>query len=341
VRKKEQGGTDNQVKENLSSKRITLTSVISFGALLLIAGCASSKTTVESNVPLDPELYSEEPFFNLAPSPDKSDVKSQEPSEEIKSKPEAPGLEKAETSQPKRIVQPGEKAPREKPEPPTKPKQQQKTARKLEEHPKVEAKPLSPHKTSPVEPGSLATRAKPKTDQRAILKPGLMLSFDVSVAGETEISETRRIAENGLVSLPLLGRFKVEGMTIDELARMLEAKYAESYFVNPTVEVGFFLDGSEGAVSPWGSVTVLGRVNKPGRVGMPPTRDMTVSLAIQKAGGFNSSAKQTAIRVTRSVPGGKDETIKVNLEKVGSRGRHEDDIELKAGDVIFVPESFF
>ena len=85
----------------------------------------------------------------------------------------------------------------------------------------------------------------------------------------------------------------------------------------------------------------MGRVKIPGRVAIPATRDMTVSGAIQKAGGFGPSAKENAILVTRSLPNNQTETRTINLKAVGTAGRLDDDIVLEANDVVYVPEAMF
>ena len=174
-----------------------------------------------------------------------------------------------------------------------------------------------------------------------VLKSGLMLKVVVFVAGAEEISETRRISQKGFISLPLVGRFMVHGLTIDKLTQSLEAHYAKDFFVNPTVDISFVTDTTDAGMSPWGFVTVLGRVKTPGHVSLPATQDMTLSLAIQRAGGFASSAKQTAIRITRQLKDGQKETIKVDLNRVGSKGKGEEDIALKPGDIIYIPEKIF
>ena len=86
---------------------------------------------------------------------------------------------------------------------------------------------------------------------------------------------------------------------------------------------------------------MLGRVKEPGRIVIPATRDLTVSGAIQQAGGFATSAKDNAILVTRVLPEGKTESRTINLKAVGTGGRLDDDIVLEADDVVFVPEAIF
>ena len=180
-----------------------------------------------------------------------------------------------------------------------------------------------------------------KSAEVAKLRPGLMISMSVLVAGKKEIDEPfKRVSDAGALVLPLLGEMVVADMSLDELQAQLTRRY-ESYFINPQVILDFVRNTSEEGVSPWGFVTVLGRVERPGRIAIPATRDMTVSGAIQKAGGFSSSAKMNAILVTRSSPDGKTESRTISLYAVGVAGRLEEDILVEANDVVFVPEAMF
>ncbi len=173
------------------------------------------------------------------------------------------------------------------------------------------------------------------------LKPGLMISMSVLVAGKKELDEpSKRISENGTVILPLLGEMAVADMSLEELQGNLTKSY-KKYFVDPQVILDFVRDTGVDGVSPWGFVTVLGKVKTPGRIAIPATRDMTVSGAIQKAGGFGTSARDNAILVTRSLPNGETETRTINLKAVGMAGRLDDDIILEANDVVYVPEAMF
>ena len=173
------------------------------------------------------------------------------------------------------------------------------------------------------------------------LRPGLMIRMSVLVAGEVEIAESsKQISDAGTLVLPLLGKINVSNKTLDELRIQLTRRY-KKYFVEPEVLLEFVRDTNKEGISPWGFVTVLGRVREPGRIAIPPTRDMTVSGAIQHAGGFASSAKIGAILVTRTMPDGKTESRTINLHAAGAAGRLEEDIILEADDVVFVPEAMF
>lgn len=173
------------------------------------------------------------------------------------------------------------------------------------------------------------------------LRPGLVVNVTVLVAGKKEFEETaKRITDEGTLSLPLLGRLDVKNLSLEELIVRLTGQY-QKYYVNPQVIIEFIRDNSTEGISPWGYVTVLGRVKNPGRIAIPATRDMTVSGGIQKAGGFNTSAKTSAILVTRKGADGRPYTREIDLDAVGSDGRTEEDVVVEAGDVVFVPELRF
>jgi polysaccharide export outer membrane protein len=151
----------------------------------------------------------------------------------------------------------------------------------------------------------------------------------------------KRVSSGGTITLPLIGSVMAAGKTLPQLVEDLHARFAE-YIVHPMVDVSFAMDRSPGAVSPWGTVTVLGRVNQPGRISIPPTQDLTLSMAIQLAGGLDRSARDTAIRITRrSSDGGEMDVVDVNLRSAAVDGQTENDLLLQQGDIIYVPQKVF
>lgn len=175
----------------------------------------------------------------------------------------------------------------------------------------------------------------------ARLRPGLVINVGVLVAGKKEIEAIgKRVTEKGTLAMPLLGPVTVRNLTLDELGQQLTTAYQE-YFVNPQVILEFVRDDNKEGLSPWGSVTVLGRVKRPGKIAIPATCDLTLSAAIQQAGGFDTSAKDTAIRITHRLPDGKLQAREVNLHAVGAQGLVEADVLLEPEDVVYVPELVF
>ncbi len=188
------------------------------------------------------------------------------------------------------------------------------------------------------------TRSDPETridPQTMRLRTGLIMNVTVLVGGAVEIAEeNKRVSDSGTIALPLLGPIKAEGHTLDSIGKLLTALYGR-YFVEPQVMVDLVHDDTREGVAPWGYVTVLGRVKKPGRVPIPATRDLTVSRAIQHAGGFDTSARSNAIRVTRQNADGTQTGRDIDLQAVGARGEVDQDILLQSEDVVFVPERIF
>ncbi|HMP77604.1 MAG TPA: polysaccharide biosynthesis/export family protein [Kiritimatiellia bacterium] len=178
-------------------------------------------------------------------------------------------------------------------------------------------------------------------DRSPQIRPGFVIRISVLVSGKREIdSEVKRVSGTGQLDLPLVGAITAEGMTLEQLSATLQRRY-QDYFVNPQVVAEFVVEDRPDAISPWGSVVVLGRVRTPGRVNIPPTQDLTVSGAIQLAGGLDTSARSSSIRLTRQKDDGKRERITVDLTAVGQQGRVENDLILRPGDLIFVPERIF
>jgi protein involved in polysaccharide export with SLBB domain len=171
----------------------------------------------------------------------------------------------------------------------------------------------------------------------AVLRPGLTVKVDVFVSGSLEIDvETKRIPDQGVVIFPLVGDVAVNGLTLAELSSVLRKRYTD-YLVKPEVVVQFDLTAGE---SPWGYVTVLGHVAKPGKVPIPATRDLTVSGAVQLAGGLGPSAKDSAIMLTRRLESGETVRSTINLRALAKRGDLEEDAPVRSGDVVYVPEKY-
>ena len=173
-----------------------------------------------------------------------------------------------------------------------------------------------------------------------VIRPGSQLNIHVYVSGQREIDvNSIRVSDTGAITLPLIGTIGIAGRPLRTASQIIEALY-DNYFVEPQVTMDFIRD-EESDAFPWGFVTVLGRVKRQGRVPIPPTRDLTVSSAIQQAGGFDTSARVTAIRVTRKRDDGDTQTFDVNMRNVGRRGRTDEDILLYPNDVVFIPELLF
>lgn len=174
-----------------------------------------------------------------------------------------------------------------------------------------------------------------------LIRPGINLVIQVGTASTPPASMSCLVDMNGDITLPLLLQEPVacDGLTLEELKQKLLTAYSV-YYRQPQVTVTFGAYDGKG-VSPWGTVTVLGEVGRPGPVNMPATMNLTVTKVLQEAGGLKPFADKTNIRVTRCDKDGKQKRFRINLNEIGKDGRVDKDMLLRAGDVVYVYESLY
>ena len=173
------------------------------------------------------------------------------------------------------------------------------------------------------------------------IRPGVRLLIQVGTPSAPPAKMEVLGDQNGDITLPLLLQepMACDGLTLESLKQKLVRAYS-TYYRQPMVTVTFAPYDGKG-VSPWGTVTVLGEVGRPGPVNMPATMDLTVTKVLQEAGGCKQFADKTSIRVTRCDKDGNQTRTYVNLNEIGKDGRVDKDMTLRAGDVVWVPETWY
>ena len=174
------------------------------------------------------------------------------------------------------------------------------------------------------------------------VRPGVNLIIQVGTVAAPPTVMNVEVDQNGDITLPLLLQEPVacDGLTLDALKQKLTKAYSK-FYRQPTVTVTFGPFDARGGVSPWGTVTVLGEINHPGPVNMPSTMDMTVTQVLQEAGGCKPFADKSSIRVTRCERDGSQTRTTVDIKEIGKDGRVDKDMLLRAGDVVWVPETWY
>ena len=173
------------------------------------------------------------------------------------------------------------------------------------------------------------------------VRVGVLLSIQVSTIAQSPVTMAVQVDQSGNITLPLLLQEPVhcDGMKLEELKDKLLQEYSV-YYKQPQVVVTF-APVDQGGVSPWGTVTVLGEVASPGKVNMPSTMDLTVTKVIQAAGGMKPFANKSKVQVTRCDREGRQTKFIVDIEEIGKNGRIDKDMTLSAGDVVWVPETWY
>jgi protein involved in polysaccharide export with SLBB domain len=173
-----------------------------------------------------------------------------------------------------------------------------------------------------------ATEVPPPATDDTTLGPGDV--FTVRVYGEQELSGSHQVAPDGTIDFPLLGSVDVNGLEPPDVADTVQRLLKERRLLrDPHVSVYV-----ERYVSK--RVSVVGAVANPGTFVLEP--GMTVVEAISMAGGFSSLADRDGTVVTRRV--GTD-TVRYRVPVAKVANGQAKDIEVAAGDIIFVPERLF
>ncbi len=130
------------------------------------------------------------------------------------------------------------------------------------------------------------------------------------------------IDQNGMLDFPYAGRIKVVGLTPSEIHALLSKRLA-SYLRDPKVTLKVQHYRSQ-------RVYVDGEVKLPG---VQPINDMAMTLteAINRAGGINPVADQSRVLLTRE-----HKTYTINLPQLVQRGINPSSIMLANGDLVRV-----
>jgi len=173
-----------------------------------------------------------------------------------------------------------------------------------------------------------------------ILGPNDELS--IWALGITDFSDKPvRVDPNGYLDLPLVGRARVAGLTIEQFKTEL-TEMLHSYVRQPQVSVRMTDSRSQ-------PVSVLGAVKNPGIVQLQGTKNLTEVLSL--AGGLSPDAGDQ-VKLTRSLrygkiplpdakvdPEGKFDIAQVSLRSIMQARSPEENIQILGHDVITVPRA--
>lgn len=168
--------------------------------------------------------------------------------------------------------------------------------------------------------------------------------LEVDVFNASDLNKIVRVANDGGITLPLVGRIAAAGLTTEQLRKQLESKYGKIYLENPQVTV--FV--REYHAQP---VSVIGAVERPGLYQLTGPRTLIEMLSM--AGGLAKRSSAPAGRVvfvTRksgfgdlpSVEGMRlvaSDKVEVNLRRL--LYSHEDalNIAIKPIDIVIVSQA--
>ncbi len=154
----------------------------------------------------------------------------------------------------------------------------------------------------------------------------------VDVYGIPEQGGEYQVFMDGTVSIPLIGSFKIEGQTIEEVNQLFLQEYAR-YLKRPIVTVTLI------AQRPL-QLAISGEVNNPGNYTINLTdnrKNPTISDLFAQAGGLTVSADVSEIQLKREEDG-IERIYTLNFWQLLQEGKLEQDVDLRDGDVVIVPK---
>lgn len=183
---------------------------------------------------------------------------------------------------------------------------------------KLEAKPLVP--------GLPSTEPVPRRG-RTDYQIGRQDLLELKVFDLDELDQTVRVADDGTITLPLLGTLQVAGLTKGDLERKIASMLEEKYVKNPQVTI--FVKEYESK-----KVAVSGAVKKPDTYEM--LGEKTLLEMISMAGGLDKDLGKQ-IFVFRQKDDGNAERLSVDLDKLVYEADPSLNIPVEPGDIIYVP----
>jgi polysaccharide export outer membrane protein len=149
--------------------------------------------------------------------------------------------------------------------------------------------------------------------------------LEIRVFELPELNQTVRVAEDGSISLSLLGKVDVAGLSAQELEKKLASILDQQYTKAAHVTV---------FIKEYQKVAVFGAVGKPGNYELvgPTTLLQVISLA----GGLTPDA-MNELYIFRQGKDGQKTKITIDLKNLIVNGDQEFNVELQPNDVVNIP----
>jgi polysaccharide export outer membrane protein len=153
----------------------------------------------------------------------------------------------------------------------------------------------------------------------------------ITVFGQPELSAEGQVSAHGTVQVPLLGTVIVAGKNGADAAYMIAERYQAGNFLK-NAQINVLVTKYRSQV-----VSILGRVNSPGKLVLEGPTSLTQALAW--AGGIAPTGSERLI-LTRTHANGRQERTEYDLQQMLNHAAEQiPPVWLKDGDTIYVPNA--
>jgi polysaccharide export outer membrane protein len=178
-------------------------------------------------------------------------------------------------------------------------------------------------------PGPDANRARPLQERNSLYRLEKSDVLELNFTFAPEFNQTIAVQPDGYIGLRGARQILAVGLTIPELVQRLHEEYS-AVLRDPQVAV--VLKEFE---KPY--FVVAGEVVRPGRYELRGVTTLTQALAL--AGGFTNRARPSQVFLFRRISAEWAEVRKLNAKQIFSATSGTEDVELRSGDLLFVPQS--
>jgi polysaccharide export outer membrane protein len=185
--------------------------------------------------------------------------------------------------------------------------------------------------------GGCASTKGGMADQSQVVTPDYLIgpgdSVNIIVWRNPEVSMSVPVRPDGKITTPLVEDLPASGKTSTQLARDIEKALAK-FIQQPVVTVivtGFI--GTYGE-----QIRVIGQAAKP--QALPYRSDMSLMDVLIAVGGVTEFASGNSASIIRVVDG-KQQKLPVRLNDLIKQGDISANVNMRPGDVLVIPESFF
>lgn len=167
------------------------------------------------------------------------------------------------------------------------------------------------------------------------IQPGDTLQIEV--LEDASLNRSVSVLPNGQISFPFAGTINASGRTIGQVQAAIRGAIAGNFAAPPTVFVGVVprFQPDTAIAGPVIDVYFVGEVNNPGLVEVK--KGTTLLQAVAISGGVSRFAAIKRIQLRRTDGAGVQRVTILNYKALAD-GAVTNDIELRDGDVILVPE---
>jgi polysaccharide export outer membrane protein len=155
--------------------------------------------------------------------------------------------------------------------------------------------------------------------------------LDIQYRYTPEFNQQATIRPDGRITITGMGDVMAEGSTLEQVTAEA-TDLSKQRLKDPQITIVL-----KEFQKPY--VIVGGEVANPGRFEL--RGDLTAIQAISLAGGFKNSSKHSQVLLLRKIDGDRAETKVLDLKTLIASRTLEEDVALKAGDMLYVPQNAY